>query len=63
MLKEQTRQSKDAITEETLKINAIQTANEKIEVSIEQLVGRQRAWVSKHKQDQDKLANAIDQQK
>ena len=61
LLKEQTRQSKDAITEETLKINAIQTANEKIEVSIEQLVGRQRAWVSKHKQDQDKLANAIDE--
>jgi DNA repair exonuclease SbcCD ATPase subunit len=28
LLKEQTRQSKDAITEETLKINAIQTANE-----------------------------------
>ena len=61
LLKEQTRQSKDAITEETLKINAIQTANEKIEVSIEQLASRQRAWVSKHKQDQDKLANAIDQ--
>jgi DNA repair exonuclease SbcCD ATPase subunit len=61
LLKEQTRQSKDAITEETLKINAIQTANEKIEVSIEQLAGRQRAWVSKHKQDQEKLANAIDQ--
>ena len=61
LLKEQTRQSKDAITEETLKINAIQTANEKIEASIEQLAGRQRAWLSKHKQDQDKLANAIDQ--
>jgi DNA repair exonuclease SbcCD ATPase subunit len=61
LLKEQTRQSKDAITEETLKINAIQTANEKIEISIEQLAGRQRAWVSKHKQDQEKLANAIDQ--
>ena len=61
LLKEQTRQSKDAITEETLKINAIQTANEKIEVSIEQLASRQRAWVSKHKQDQEKLANAIDQ--
>ena len=61
LLKEQTRQSKDAITEETLKINAIQTANEKIEVSIEQLAGRQRAWVSKHKQDQEKLSNAIDQ--
>ena len=61
LLKEQTRQSKDAITEETLKINAIQTANEKIEASIDQLVGRQRAWLSKHKQDQDKLSNAISQ--
>ena len=60
-LKDQTRNTKELIQEETLKINAIQTANEKIEVSIEQLAGRQRAWVSKHKQDQDKLANAIDQ--
>jgi DNA repair exonuclease SbcCD ATPase subunit len=60
-LKEQTRQTKDAITEETLKINAIQTANEKIEASIESLKRTQRAWQAKHKQDQDKLASAIEE--
>jgi DNA repair exonuclease SbcCD ATPase subunit len=60
-LKEQVRQTKDAITEETLKINAIQTANEKIEGSIEGLKRTQRAWVAKNKQDQDKLATAIEE--
>ena len=60
-LKEQTRQSKDAITEETLKINAIQTANEKIEGSIDGLKRTQRAWIAKNKQDQDKLVSAIDE--
>ena len=60
-LKEQTRQTKDAITEETLKINAIQTANEKIEGSIDGLRRTQRAWIAKNKQDQDKLAGAIEE--
>ena len=60
-LKEQTRQTKDAITEETLKINAIQTANEKIEASIEGLKRTQRAWIAKSKQDQEKLASGIAQ--
>jgi DNA repair exonuclease SbcCD ATPase subunit len=60
-LKEQTRQSKDAITEETLKINAIQTANEKIEGSIDGLKRTQRAWIANNKQDQDKLVSAIDE--
>ena len=60
-LKEQVRQTKDAITEETLKINAIQTANEKIEGSIEGLKRTQRAWIAKNKQDQDSLANAIEE--
>ena len=60
-LKEQTRRTKDAITEETLKINAIQTANEKIEGSIDGLKRTQRAWIAKNKQDQDKLVSAIDE--
>ena len=60
-LKEQTRQTKDAITEETLKINAIQTANEKIEGSIDGLRRTQRAWIAKNKQDQDRLAGAIEE--
>jgi len=60
-LKEQTRQTKDAITEETLKINAIQTANEKIEGSIDGLRRTQRAWIAKNKQDQDRLSGAIEE--
>ena len=61
LLKEQVRQTKDLITEETLKIEAIQTANSKIESTIESLVSRQRAWVIKQKQDCEKLESAIDE--
>ena len=60
-LKEQVRLTKEAITEETAKINAIQTANEKIKESISTLEGRQRAWQSKQKQDCEKLVQAIAQ--
>jgi DNA repair exonuclease SbcCD ATPase subunit len=60
-LKEQVRLTKDAITEETLKINAIQSANEKIKESISTLEGRQRAWTSKQRQDIEKLVQAIAQ--
>jgi DNA repair exonuclease SbcCD ATPase subunit len=58
-LKEQIRITKDAITEETLKIEAIRAANSKIEASIEQLYSRQRAWQAKKKQDIGKLEDAI----
>lgn len=58
-LKEQIRITKDTITEETLKIEAIRAANSKIEASIEQLLGRQRAWKAKKKQDIEKLELAI----
>lgn len=58
-LKEQVRITKDAITEETLKIEAIRAANSKIEASIEQLVSRQRAWQAKKKQDIERLEFAI----
>jgi DNA repair exonuclease SbcCD ATPase subunit len=60
-LKEQIRMTKDAITEETLKIEAIRAANTKIEAGIEQLIGRQRAWQAKKKQDIEKLESAIAQ--
>jgi len=60
-LKEQTRITKEAITTETLKIEAIQTANSKIESTIESLQGTQRAWLSKQKADIDKLVKAIDE--
>ena len=60
-LKEQSRQTKDAITEETLKINAIQNANEKIQTTIDSLSGTQRAWLAKKDQDCVKLQAGIDE--
>ncbi len=58
-LKEQIKVTKDTITEETLRINAIQASNEKIKQSIETLKTRQRAWESKKKQDAERLESAI----
>jgi DNA repair exonuclease SbcCD ATPase subunit len=60
-LKEQIKQSKDAITEETLKIDAIKTANSKIEESISTLQSRQRAWLAKKDQDCAKLQQGINE--
>jgi len=60
-LKEQTRLTKEAITTETLKIEAMQTANSKIESTVTSLQGTQRAWLSKQKVDIEKLTLAIDQ--
>jgi DNA repair exonuclease SbcCD ATPase subunit len=60
-LKEQIRQTKDAITEETLKIEAIQTANSKIETTIENLKKNQRAWNAKRQQDLSKLKQGLDE--
>jgi len=58
-LKDQVKQSKDAIQEETARINAIQTANEKIQSTIDNLKGTQRAWVSKQHRDCEKLEASI----
>ena len=60
-LKEKVRQTKEGITTETLKIEAIQTANSKIEGTIESLQGTQRAWLAKKQADVNKLATAIDE--
>lgn len=61
MLKEKVRQTKDFITEETLKINAIEASNKKIEQSVETLIGRQRAWESKRRDDIKKFETAIEE--
>ena len=60
-LKDQIRLTKDAITEETLKINAIQTANEKIQDSIDSLIKNQRAWKSKRRTDEEKIKKSIEE--
>jgi DNA repair exonuclease SbcCD ATPase subunit len=61
LLKEKVKQTKDFITEETLKINAIEASNKKIEQSIETLAGRQRAWVAKRKTDTEKMQTALEE--
>ncbi len=60
-LKEQIKTTKDLITEETLKINAIKASNEKIGQSIETLKSRQRAWVLKKNQDLERLTESINE--
>lgn len=59
MLKEQIRATKDAVTEETMKINAIQAANSRIEETITSLKTKQRAWNAKKQQDVVNLQKAI----
>ena len=61
LLKDKIKETKDAITQETLKIEAIESSNEKIKASIEQLAQRQRAWSAKHKKDCEKLNTAIEE--
>ena len=58
-LKDQIKVTKDTITEETLRINAVQASNEKIKQSIETLKTRQTAWKTKQKQDIERLESAI----
>jgi len=60
-LKEQIKSTKDAVTEETLKIEAIQAANGKIQTTIDSLKNNQRAWLSKKTKDCNKLQLAIDE--
>ena len=60
-LKEQSKETKDAIIEENAKISAIQSANERIESTITSLQKTQKAWISKKKQDQDKLSASINE--
>jgi DNA repair exonuclease SbcCD ATPase subunit len=61
LLKDQVKFTKDFITEETLKINAIQSSNEKIGQSIDTLISRQRAWEIKRKQDIENLSSALEE--
>lgn len=58
-LKEQIKTTKDLITEETLKINAIEASNKKIRGSIDSFYNTQRAWKLKKKQDIEKLEASL----
>lgn len=58
-LKEQIKTTKDLITEETLKINAVEASNKKIRGSIDSFYNTQRAWKQKKKLDIEKLEAAL----
>ncbi|SVB68163.1 uncharacterized protein METZ01_LOCUS221017, partial [marine metagenome] len=60
-LKDQLRITKETITEEKIKINAIETANSKIEATIKNLQTTQKAWLSKKSEDIKKLQSGINE--
>ena len=60
-LREQIKTTKDLITEETLRINAVKSSNEKISQSIDTLRSRQRAWQLKKTQDIERLIESINE--
>jgi DNA repair exonuclease SbcCD ATPase subunit len=60
-LKEQSKQTRDAITEEEYRIKALIEANTKIKEQIENLMRRQSLWQNKHADDVAKLQLALDE--
>lgn len=59
-IKELNKTTKDAISQEEMRIRATQEANRRIEEQIESLRKRQRMWTAKRNEDVVKLQNAID---
>jgi len=60
-LKEEIRNTKESITQETLKIEAVQSANAHIEETIRSLRTKQSAWNTKKQQDVARLQQGLDQ--
>lgn len=59
ILKEQIKQSKEIILQETANIEAAKKSNDHIQQSIDSLILRQQAWHNQHEIDLEKLARAI----
>ena len=58
-LKEQIRQTKDTIIQESANIEAIKRSNENIQKSIDGILTRQSAWNHQHTQELEKIGRAI----
>lgn len=58
-IKELNRATKDSISQEEMRIRAVQEANKRIEEQIESLKKRQTLWLAKQREDCDKLTAAI----
>ena len=61
VLKNDIRDTKDNLSQETMRINALQSANVKIDETINGLKSKQKAWISKRSTDTIKLKEAIDE--
>ena len=60
-LKNKQKEIRDAITEETARINAIQTSNDKIGETINSLKVKSSAWKQQNAKDCDRLQTGIDE--
>ena len=59
LLREATKITRDKLTEENARIQAITNSNDKIKENIERLHSRKKPWIAQNKQDRDKLEKAI----
>jgi DNA repair exonuclease SbcCD ATPase subunit len=59
LLKEQVKQTKDAIVQETANIEAVKNSNERIRGTIDSLKLKQTAWTKKQKDELEKIQSAI----
>ncbi len=58
-LKQEVKLTKDAIQQETYKLDGIKTANENVQKSIDSLIIKSSAWETKKNDDLEKLGRAI----
>lgn len=59
LLKEQVKQTKDSITQETANIEAIKNSNERIKATIESLELKQTVWNKKREEEIERIESAI----
>jgi DNA repair exonuclease SbcCD ATPase subunit len=62
-IKELNKETKDGISQEEMRIRAVQEANKRIEEQIENLRRRQTMWVTKHDEEIEKLQTALEELK
>ena len=60
-IKELNRLTKESITQEEMRIRAVQEANKRIEEQIESFKRRQTVWTTKHAEDVEKLQLALNE--
>lgn len=59
LLKEQTKQVKESITQENARIEATRASNDRIKTAIESLQTKKKAWIKTHNEDLKRIETAI----